>query len=51
MEECTFEPKSFSSNPNVGKRSVNDLLKWGEDKKFKLANQRLRKYEGTTYTF
>lgn len=52
MEECTFEPQTFSSNKGkVGKRTVDDLLKWGLDKRFKLANQRLRKFEGTSYTF
>lgn len=48
--ECTFQP-NFVSNNRGKSRSVDDLLKWGDDKMFKLANMRLGKLKGTEHTF
>lgn len=35
----------------VGRRSIDDLLQWGDDRRFKLANQRLKKFEGASFSF
>lgn len=47
------DPKSGKKHLGfeVGKRSIDDLLQWGSDKRFKLANQRLKKFEGSSYSF
>jgi len=49
-EEYTFEPDVHMTK-SKDKRTVDDLLRWGTDKRFKLANQRLKKYEGVNYSF
>lgn len=48
--ECTFKPNFVSNNRNKS-RSVDDLLKWGDDKLFKIANMRLGKLKGTEHTY
>lgn len=52
-EEHTFEPRlgGLGNEENDKKRTVEDLLQWGTEKRVKLANQRLRKMEGNLYTF
>jgi hypothetical protein len=36
MKECTFNPRiNRSRSGRGGKRNVNDLLEWGQDKRFK----------------
>ena len=42
MEECTFKPKINDSSKN-DIRKVDDLLKWGDEKKMKLVQKRLHK--------
>ena len=49
LADCTFHPNIHSGSKND--RSVDDLFKWEQDKRFKLANQRLRKLEGDEYRF
>lgn len=49
-EECTFQPNFVSNNKSRG-RSVDDLLRWGDEKRFKLANQRLNKLNGDDHSF
>lgn len=49
-EQFTFEP-DISLTKTKENRTVDDLLKWGTEKRFKLANQRLKKYEGFNYSF
>jgi len=40
LVDCTFNPKT-NKKRNPDNRGVDDLLKWGDDKRFKLANMRL----------
>lgn len=49
-DECRFQPQFVSKSRSKG-RSVDDLLRWGEDKRFKLANQRLNKLDGEDHSF
>lgn len=52
-EEYKFEPHLIAQNEelNSKRRTVDDLLQWGTEKRVKLANQRLRKMEGKLYSF
>lgn len=49
-DDWSFKPELTSKN-NIGRRSVDDLLSWGIDKRFKLANQRLAKLQGNECSF
>lgn len=49
-QECTFKP-GFIASQRSKSRNVDDLLKWGDDKLFKLANMRLSKLKGTQHTY
>lgn len=40
QKECTFNPNINKKSKNSN-RNVDDLLKWGDEKRFKLANRRL----------
>jgi hypothetical protein len=42
MKDCTFSPRiNRSRSGRGGRRNVNDLLNWGQDKRFKQTNARL----------
>lgn len=51
-ESFSFEPQLVSERKEYGKRrTVDDLLQWGSEKRNKLASRRMSKLEGSTYTF
>lgn len=51
MKECTFSPRINRSRSKSGRRNYNDLLNWGQEKRFKQTNARLNSMLGGQCSF
>ena len=51
MKHCTFSPNLNSRSKSRGRRNEQDLLNWGQEKRFKQTNARLKSMMGDQCSF